>query len=174
MKQKLAVFQVVTLFIAASALVATSVTCYFIYRGTDIAQSDYAARTRPYLGIKDVAVQGENDNSVYLAINMTNYGEVPATNVELGQMTVVAGPKGVGTDIVYIWVMGTSDTIVFPEKPFLTVISVDKTDYEETVVTGEALTIGLTYSCGERSYWYEATATLQADDKWVIGHERAD
>lgn len=134
----------------------------------NILQSDYEARTRPYLSISEMAFHEESNSSVYLIIDITNYGELPAMNLELQQIGVEAG-----SDTVWINVIDKPDIVVFPGRynripPF----SIDKTDYEEKILQAEALTINLIYYCGEKIYWYEAEATLQASGNWSIDSQK--
>jgi len=171
------VVEVGAFFVLAVTMIFIAIQSCSVHKQTNlltdqinILQSDYEARTRPYLSIAEMAFREESNSSVYLIIAITNYGELPAMNLELQQMSVEAG-----LDTVWISVIGKPDIVVFPGRyNRIPTFSIDKTDYEETILQAKVLTIKLIYSCGDKNYWYEAETTLQSGGNWSIDSERCN
>lgn len=136
--------------------------------------SDYVARTRPYLAVETVWFRTESDNSVFLNIHVTNYGGVPATNLELHPTSVKAGEIGSGKDLVIIDFtgVGTHDRCVFQGKGSYIELSISGDDYEKAILATEALTIGFSYSSGKTHYSHEAYLTLRPGGDWRVDFER--
>lgn len=63
---------------------------------TQIIQSDYEARNRPYLAIGNITTSEGKANSVEVSISVMNYGLAPATKVYLTD--VLVGGENVGYD----------------------------------------------------------------------------
>jgi hypothetical protein len=143
-------------------------TLIFVGWGTCIANSDYEARTRPYIAIAGITANGIGNDSVDLNITMTNFGERPAMDIQLSQIAVSAG------GVAYLIVDAADNMIVFPGRKidFYT-ISIDRTTYEDLILGSKPLPIRLDYSSGDSEYWYRADIIL-LEDGWKIRDERGN
>jgi hypothetical protein len=68
---------------------------------SQLLSEQYEATYRPYIAVEDIATQEGDNQSLRILINVTNYGQVPATKVDLQK--VVIG----GADVTYDEKAGT-------------------------------------------------------------------
>jgi hypothetical protein len=149
------------------ALVVLIITVSLMMRQTNIMQSDYEARTRPYLAIEQITLE-EEGNDYYLVISVTNFGERPATDVKLGQLSVQTMSVTPWNDVAYLITGDTEKRMMIPQRAYRMAMCITKTDYEEVISTANKLIIRLEYSSGSVNYQYQAEATMQADGEWSI------
>lgn len=121
-----------------------------------------------------MTVPDANDDPFYLLISVTNFGQTPATGIELGQLSAQTESEKPWTDIAYIVVIGTDQNIAFPGRPISTQIEIQGSDYQQIIMEAKRLVIRLTYSWQKTDYWYEAEATLQDDGSWSIESQRGN
>lgn len=158
------------------SLVVASWALFYVVQQTGILQSDLEARTRPYLALEELIVCEKGDNSVCLTMDVTNYGVLPAMNIEI----TITGDDGDGyvttpqIDTVPGTFVGEPNTILFPGRHNLTQFCMNRTDYDEIITKAAPINFELTYSCAERSYWYEAQVALQPDGNWTINSDRGN
>jgi hypothetical protein len=156
-------------------------------RQAEILSEEYEAAYRPYLAVEDIATQEGNDSSLKILINVRNYGQMPATKVDLEK--VVIG----GADVKYDEETGTytfiytgddyvialidqdypPDFIFFPGKEQIIIATVDKSIYQATVLETKLMHIALVYSYGLERYYYVAKANLQ-DGIWTVVENRGN
>jgi len=153
---------------------------------TRIMSEEFRVTYRPYLGVSQITVQEEgNGSSASIQIFVKNYGQVPATNVNLQK--VIIG----GADVIYDDKTGTytfvytgkdyvtpligqgnpPDLIFFPGKEQVITATVDKSTYQVTVSETKVMHIALEYSYGLERYYYLAVANLQGDT-WKVTQDR--
>lgn len=175
MKTALAFAQIFSLpLLAVAVVVAASQTCAM--------KSDYEARSRPYLAIEDIQVNNditvkeENDDWLYIDIDLMNFGELPATIVSLD--SILMGGEEIAWTSTGEYVIAPagrdfpSDLIFYPGRHSSIPILVDKETWESTITEGTILDIELQYSWAEKHYWYVAKATLESDGKWRMLYDR--
>lgn len=63
---------------------------FSLEKQTEILSEEYEAAYRPYLAVEDIATQEGNDSSLKILINVRNYGQMPATKVDI-QRVVIGG-----------------------------------------------------------------------------------
>lgn len=150
----------------------------------NILQSDYEARTRPYLAIedievnRDIAIKDGNYDWLYIGIDLMNFGELPATKVSLNEL-LMGGEEIAWTSTGEYVVAPSSrdfpsDLILYPGRHSIVTILVDKSTWESTIVEGIMLDIGLNYSWEEKHYWYVGKATLESGGDWRILYDRGE
>ncbi len=154
---------------------------------TQILSEEYEATYRPYLAVEDIATQEGNGSPLEILITVKNYGQMPATKVDLQK--VVIG----GADVTYDEETGTytftytgddyvtalidqdylPDFIFFPGREQIITATVDKSTYQATVLETKVMHIALEYSYGLKRYYYVAKANLQ-DGIWMVVEERGN
>jgi hypothetical protein len=125
------------------------------------------------LAVEGIVFIDEGGDSVSLVINVTNFGQTPATDIGMGQLSISTESREPWSDIAIINVEDTENTIVFPERLYSSRTSVERSDYE-VIVKAKKLKLSLGYSCGTERYWYEADARLQPNGLWTIESERGN
>lgn len=157
-----------------------------IARNTQLLESDYEARNRPYLVFSDVKEQLVENDSVYLDIEVINRGDVPATNVFLDRLIIGGGELSYRSDGQYIFsYLSTEgyitslevqnlprDLVFFPEESMVFPAEVHRGTYEGSVIETGKWLIALEYSWGERHYVYIGEGTVNADGTWSIEYHR--
>jgi len=155
---------------------------------TRILSEQYRATYRPYLAVENITTQSENGSSLSILIDVKNYGQVPATKVNL-EKVVIGGASihydpetGVYTftyisDGAYVVpLVGQNyppDLLFFPNREQLITVSVDKPTYDATVLETQVMHVALLYSFGLDQYYYVAKATLQ-NDAWEVIEDRGN
>jgi len=159
----------------AYAQIATSVlllgTVIFAGLAYINARSDYEARNRPYLAIEEIAFYEDTGKSVILVVGIMNYGQQPATNINLGQLSVQTVSDTPWRDIAFVMIKNTENTLILPTRPNRTLVEIDKSDYENVILKSNILKFRFEYMLGSKEYWYEADARLQNNGDWIIESE---
>jgi len=155
---------------------------------THLLVQEHRATFRPSLCVENITTQDANGSSLDILISVKNYGQVPATPAHL---QVIIG----GADIEYHEKTGTytfiytsngtyvvpllrgnypPDLIFFPGKEeLITVPSVHKPTYEDTVSATKVMYVALQYSSGRDQYYYIAQAALQ-NGTWKVTEHRGN
>ena len=181
---------IVALIVAIFALVYTTLQ-------VSIARADLEARTRPYLSIEKIGLNNTGDGWISTNITINNLGEIPATRVQFGEISLdgqpIAGisqpdkdyPARVHTieDGVTITAGGLVvtpmhsglpyDMIFFPQKPNTIELLTCGSIRTSAITEGTVIGIGLNYSWGDKQYEYVATAVM-SDGEWRVILERGN
>lgn len=180
------------------ALVVSAIALVFVARTAHIAKSEFEAKNRPYLSIQDICVMNEQQNRwLDIVIEVVNRGEVPAMKVTLKEI-VMGGeriawmsdydedypPITYTTGNITITSGGIiippqrrdfpSEIIFFPDQVNKIVVPAHRTTWETTISEGSIMDIGLSYSWGDKDFWYVATAILEKENQWSINLHRGN
>jgi len=161
-----------------------------------VSRADLEARTRPYLSIQKIGLNNTGDGWISTDITINNLGEIPATRVQFGGISLdgepIAGitqpdkdyPARVHTteDGVTITTTGglvvtpmhsglPYDMIFFPQKPNTIELLTCGSIQTSAITEGSVIDIGLNYSWGDRQYECVATAVM-SDGEWRVILER--
>jgi hypothetical protein len=159
---------------------------------TQILSKEYEATYRPYLAVENIETKDGNGSSLeILIITVKNYGQMPATKVDL-QKVVIGGAdvkynEETGT---YMFIYGSGDTfsgyliaridqdyppdfIFFPGKEQIIIATVDKSTYQAVVLETKLMHVALEYSYGLERYYYLAKAELQ-NGLWKVVENRGN
>lgn len=167
--------------------------------GWNTANTGLIATTRPYLSVESLTENSTGDEYVSVMIGVTNYGELPATGVEVDRI-LLDGVPWWGTDIigtpevtyttednVTITTIGIvvgglppeqrdlpNNIIFHPKKHNTFVVTVSKDKWSRSIAPGSVMEIKLDYSWGKYDYWYTAACMLEASGEWSINLERGN
>jgi hypothetical protein len=184
--------------VAIGTLTFTAVQAYLAKSTLEVSRADLESRTRPYLSIERIQLGNTGDGWISTNITINNLGEIPATRVQFGEISVngtrIAGTSQPDKEYpvrVYTTVDGVTITItehlvvapmclglpddmmLFPQRPttieLLTLGSVQTSATTE----GSGIDISLSYSWGDRQYEYVATAVM-SEGEWKVILERGD
>ena len=126
---------IVTAIVLALTFVAAIVGASITYNDYKAALSEYEARTRPYLIIQNLEFNKTGDNTTYLFINMTNFGDRPARNIHIEDISLCAVAEEGCTVIHWTADERQEDTTVYPGRVRTTRIIVEEKDYQNILKT---------------------------------------
>lgn len=166
--------------------------------GLNTATTGLIATTRPYLSVDSLTENTTGDGCVSVMIGVTNYGELPATAVEVDKI-LLDGVPWMGTDLIKtpgvaqrianvtvttsgIVVSGSppeqrdlpNSVIFYPKKHNTFVVTVSEDKWSRSIAPGSVMEIKLNYSWGKYAYWYTAACMLGANGEWNINLERGN
>jgi hypothetical protein len=166
--------QIVTAIVLSFTLVAAVVGAIIAYIDYNTARIEYEARTRPDLFIENIEFNETSDNTTHLLINVTNFGDRPARNIQFEDILVCAESTE-GCTIIH----GAADEnqeniIVYPGRVRTVRIIIEEKDYQSISKT-DLLLVTLEYRYGNKEYWYKAELKLHPDgNKWQVEKEQSN
>ena len=83
--QKLTIIGLVGVFVGLSFLILQT---HSLGKQTQLLSEQYKASFRPSLGVENIATQEGNNSSLDILIDVKNYGQVPATKVDLEKVII--------------------------------------------------------------------------------------
>lgn len=166
---------IVAAIVLTITMVAAIVAAIMATRDYQAARTEYEARTRPYLFIQDLEFNKASENTTYLLIHMTNFGDRPARNVEIDKnISLCAVSPEKCTIIQAVADESQENTIVYPGRLRTIRIIIEENDYQKILIT-DILAVKLYYNYGNEEYWYEANLRLQQDNNiWHIEQEQGN
>ena len=187
---------IVLLISAIATLAYTNIQVSIARSGLEMARADLEARTRPYLSIENIGLNDTGEGWISINITINNLGEIPATRVQLGEISVdgtqIAGSSQPAEDypvrihttedgvtiaitegLVVAYANLPDDMIFFPQKPNTIKKLVPGSIRKSAITDGSVMDIELKYSWGDRQYWYVATVML-SEGEWKVISERGD
>lgn len=163
--------QVVTAIVMTITMVAAIAAAFYAYNDFKIAYSEYIAKTRPELIIQNLKFSNTSDNTTDLLINITNFGDRPARNIQIVNLSLCAVSKAYCKDIHGIYDINQAEIIVYPTRVTTMRMTVDRKEYESIKIT-DTLVVGIKYRYSNQEYSYEADLKLHLDDNiWHIEQE---
>jgi hypothetical protein len=166
--------QIVTAIVLSLTLAAAIWGAVIAYNDYKTARIEYEARTRPDLFIENIEFDETSDNTTDLLINVTNFGDRPARNIQFEDILVCAVSKEDCTIIHGAADENQEDIVVYPGRVRTVRIIIEEKNYQSISKT-DTLVVKLEYRYGNKEYWYEADLKLHQDDnKWHVEKEQSN
>jgi hypothetical protein len=184
--------------VAIVTLIITAVQASLARSELEVSRADLESRIRPYLSIESIGVNDTGEDLISIMVGINNFGEIPATSVQLGEILMggeqiawssepnedypaknYTTEEGVtiivreGLVVAPMYSDFPDDMIFFPQKLTAVEMLVSGSIWRSTITDGSIIDIGLTYSWGDRQYWYVATVML-SHGEWKVILERGD